>query len=80
MTMELTYEELKKDFGDIKGLSISYNEGTRTVKFLSSISGHIYDLNTYLLDCYPSYLNHISYDVNDRNGNYWLELICIGRK
>ena len=81
MENEITYEEIMSGFmNDIEGLTISYNEGTETVRFTSKYQDCISDLNQYLLDCYPHYLSNISYDVNDRDGKYWLKLICIRRE
>ena len=83
---ELTYEIIIKELGDIGGLIIAYDEGTETVRFTSEYQDCISDLNQYLLDCYPHYLDNISYNctskafnVKDRTGYYWLELICIRR-
>ena len=80
MQTELTYEGIKQDLDNIEGLIISYNEGTETVRFTSKYQDCISDLNQYLLDIYPHYLSNISYDVNDRDGKYWLELICIRKE
>ena len=79
MNKELTYAKILRCF-KLKGMRKSYNEGTETVRFTSKNPDNISAVNEYLLDCYPHYLANISYDVFDKDGNHWLELICISKE
>ena len=84
MKTELTWNKIK-ELIQVDGLCMSYDSGTQTVRFTSSDNHKIADLNDWLLDYFPHYLDNISYDVNNMyidkynsdNGCYWLELICI---
>ena len=87
MKTELTWNKIK-ELIQIDGINLDYNSGTKTATFTSNNSEQISDLNLWLLDYFPHYLDNISYDVNNMyidkynsdNGCYWLELICIRRE
>ena len=77
---ELTYTKIMKYLGEIKGLVITYDEGQEIVRFTSKYQDCISDINDWLLDYFPHYLSNIQYNVNNRDGDHWLSLICIRRE
>ena len=83
MKYELTWNRIK-ELIQVDGLVANYDQDRQMVRFTSSDNHKIADLNDWLLDYFPHYLDNISYNVNspafdvqDRIGYYWLELICI---
>ena len=80
MNTELTYTKIMKYLGEIKGLVITYDEDQEIVRFTSKYSDCISDINDWLLDYFPHYLSNIQYNVNNRDGDQWLSLICIRRE
>ena len=80
MNTELTYTKIMKYLGEIKGLVITYDEDQEIVRFTSKYSDCISDINDWLLDYFPHYLDNIQYNVNNRDGDQWLSLICIRRE
>ena len=80
MKMELTYTKIMEYLGEIKGLVITYDEDQEIVRFTSKHSDCISDINDWLLDYFPHYLSNIQYNVNNRDGDQWLSLICIRRE
>ena len=80
MNQALTYTKIMKYLGEIKGLMITYDEGREIVRFTSKYSDCISDINDWLLDYFPHYLSNIQYNVNNRDGDQWLSLICIRRE
>ena len=80
MNTELTYTKIMKYLGEIKGLVITYDEDQEIVRFTSKYSDCISDINDWLLDHFPHYLSNIQYNVNNRDGDQWLSLICIRRE
>ena len=79
MKTELTWASIKH-FITAKDIKKTYNEGTQTARFTSKNQDQISDLNDWLLEYFPHYIANIYYDVNNSNGSYWLELICIRRE
>ena len=80
MITELTYTKIMKYLGEIKGVVITYDEDQEIVRFTSPYQDCISDINDWLLDYFPHYLSNIQYDVNNRDGDQWLSLICIRRE
>ena len=86
MKYELTWKRIK-ELIQVDGLVANYDQDRQMVRFTSSDNHKIADLNDWLLECFPHYLDNISYNVNspafdvqDRIGYYWLELICISKE
>ena len=85
MKYELTWNRIK-ELIQVDGLVANYDQDRQMVRFTSNDNHKIADLNDWLLECFPHYLDNISYNVNspafdvqDRIGYYWLELICISK-
>ena len=90
MKTELTWNRIKElidnPVNQFDGLVANYDQDRQMVRFTSNDNHKIADLNDWLLECFPHYLDNISYNVNspafdvqDRIGYYWLELICISK-
>lgn len=77
MKTEITTKMLRK-FINIKGIRISHNKGTGTVKITHKEYERICDVNQWLLDCFPQYLNNIDYGgCYDKTS--WLTINCIDK-
>ena len=67
MQTELTLDMIVDELGH-SGNKVCYDAPTKTVRITNSNSSCISDTNLFLLDCYPHYLDNISYGEN------WLEV------
>ena len=67
-----------RDFIHIKGVRISYKKDTRTIRITHREYEAICDINQWLLDYFPRYLNNIDYGgCYDKTS--WLEISCIDK-
>ena len=80
MKTELTWKRIKDLIQPERGMIKRYNEETQTVIFTSRYQYHIKSINDYLSYHFPYDLPNISHGVNDKNGRYWLKLVCINKE
>lgn len=70
MNKEITSKLLRK-YISIKGLRISYNKNTQTIKITHNDFEVIGNVNQWLLDFFPHYMSNIDY------GSNWLTIIGV---